>query len=71
MNANKLKGRMVEAGYSQRTLAAAAKMSENSLGNKINGKSSFTLDEATKICSILSITDPLEKAAIFLSEASQ
>jgi DNA-binding XRE family transcriptional regulator len=71
MNANKLKGRMVEAGYSQKTLAAAIKMSENSLSNKLNGRSSFTLDEASEICALLSIVDPTEKVSIFLDRPSQ
>jgi transcriptional regulator with XRE-family HTH domain len=70
MNVNKLKGRMVEAGYTQRTLAIAAKMSENTLSSKLNERRPFNTDEVLVICDLLHITDPAEKAQIFLSEPS-
>lgn len=70
MNANKLRGRIAEAGYTQRKLAAAAKMSENSLSDKLNEKRPFNTDEILVICDLLHITDPVEKAQIFLSNPS-
>lgn len=71
MNVNKLKGRMVEAGYTQRTLAIATKMSENTLSSKLNARRPFNTDEVLVICELLHITDPVEKAQIFLSKPSQ
>ncbi len=70
MNANKLRGRIVEAGYTQKTLAIAVNMSENSLSSKLNEKRPFNTDEILAICKLLKITDPAEKAQIFLSESS-
>ena len=71
MDQRKLLGRMAEAGYTQKMLAADLGKSENSISNKINGKSSFTTDEILKICDLLRITADREKAQIFLSKPSQ
>lgn len=67
MNVNKLKGAIVSAGYTQRTLANMLGMSKNTVNAKINGKSRITMDEVDKICEILSITDIKEKSDIFLT----
>lgn len=66
INALKLKAAIVEAGYTQQSLAEKLKMSPNTLSFKISGKSTFDIEEATKICSILGIEDGEKKAAIFL-----
>lgn len=71
MQANRLKGKIIEAGFSQQALAAQLRMSKNTLSNKINGKTPFNLDEAKNICDILGIHDDAEKAQIFLAETSQ
>lgn len=71
MQANRLRGKIVEAGFSQQALAARLGMSKNTLSNKINGKTPFNLDEAKKICYILGIRDDAEKAQIFLAGSSQ
>lgn len=63
---NKLKGKIMEAGYSQRSLAAALGMSKNTLNAKVNGKIPFNTNEIEKICDKLGIYDGAEKAAIFL-----
>ena len=63
---NKLKGKIVEAGYSQRSLAAVLGMSKNTLNAKVNGKVPFNTVEIEKICEKLGIRDCAEKAAIFL-----
>ncbi len=68
---NKLKGKIVEAGYTQRSLAKEVGMSKNTLNSKVNGKVPFNTDEIERICASLSIVDPVEKAAIFLPQASQ
>ena len=56
-----------ERGMTQRELAHAMSISTNALNRKINGASAFTVDEALKICNILSITDNHEKCNIFLN----
>lgn len=66
MQANKLRARMVEQGYTQRSLAKEINMSENSLGLKLSGRTQFTLAEANRICGVLCITDAMDKADIFL-----
>lgn len=66
-NCAKLRGKLAEAGMTQRELAHAMSISINSLSRKINGASAFTVDEALKICNILSITDNHEKCNIFLN----
>ena len=66
MTSNKLKGKIVEAGYSQRSLAAELGMSKNTLNSKVNGKIPFNTDEIEKICEKLGIHDGAEKASIFL-----
>ena len=71
MNKMKLIGKIAENGYTQKSLAKKLGMSENTLGSRINGKSSFNVDEVMALCEILNISDNAEKAAIFLSCASQ
>ena len=66
MAGNKLKGKIVEAGYSQRSLAVELGMSKNTLNSKVNGKIPFNTKEIEQICEKLGITDCAEKAAIFL-----
>ena len=70
MNSKKLRARMVEAGYTQKTLAQAIGKSENTLSSKMKGRIPFTTDEVLTICDCLKITDNSEKAQIFLCEAS-
>ena len=68
---NKLKGKIAESGYSQRSLAAELGMSKNTLNAKVNGKVPFNTVEVVKICEVLGICDGSEKAAIFLPQPSQ
>lgn len=63
----KLLAKMAENEYSQSDLADALKVSKNTINNKINGKSTFDTKEINKICDILHITEPAEKAYIFLN----
>lgn len=63
---NKFKGKLAEAGYSQKSLAAAIGMSENTLSAKVNGKVPFNTVEIEQICDKLHIHDGVEKASIFL-----
>ena len=72
MLTNELKGKIVAAGYSQKTLAEAMsnekgiKISENTLSKKVNGRVPFDTDEVVCICALLGIHDNDEKARIFL-----
>lgn len=66
INTLKLKAAIIEAGYTQATLAEKLKISQNTLSAKIIGKSVFDIEEATQICEILGINDGAKKAAIFL-----
>ena len=71
MQANLLRGKMAEAGYTQAELAAAMIKSKNTISDKLAGKKQFTCQEAETICRLLSITDPAEMAKIFLLSPSQ
>lgn len=68
---NLLKGKIVASGISRKSLAQQVHVSESTLSDKINGKRSFTLDEAERICEILGIESCEEKVAIFLRSMSQ
>ena len=68
---NKLKAKMVIAGYNQRTLAKACrekgyKISDNTMNAKFNNRSPWTCDDADIIIDVLDIQDPAEKCEIFL-----
>ena len=76
MRTNELKGKIVAAGFTQHSLAAAmgqrgVKISKNTLSKKVNGRVPFDTDEVVCICDLLSIHDNDEKAHIFLSTPSQ
>lgn len=67
MNANALKGRIMEKGLTQEKLAEKIGISQNTMSSRICGHSSFRTDEVKKICRILEIDSSEEKAKIFLS----
>lgn len=67
MASNKLKAKIVEAGFSQRSLARELGMSKNTLNSKVNGKIPFNTVEIERICEKLGIHDGAEKASIFLA----
>ena len=67
MNANALKGRIMEKGLTQEKLAEKIGISQNTMSSRICGHSSFRVDEGKKICRILGIESSEEKAKIFLS----
>lgn len=69
---NKLKARMVLAGYNQRTLTTACiekgyDIGKNAINAKLKGRSPWTCDDADMLCDVLSIHEPAEKASIFLA----
>lgn len=71
---NRLKARMVLAGYNQKTLTAACrergyKTSYNTINAKFNEESPITCDDAEMFCDVLEIHEPVERAGIFLAPA--
>lgn len=66
MNANKLKGKIIEQGLTIARVADLIGMHRSSLYRKINGHERMTVGEAIKIKNILGLTD-LEALDIFLS----
>lgn len=70
LNKRKLLGKIVEAGFNQRTLAHELNMSINTLSAKINGRSQFNTCEIDKVCDALQIADLTDRAEIFLSKPS-
>jgi len=71
LHKRKLRSKMELAGVTQKELAEALSVSENTISAKLNGKSRLYLDEIEKLCSFLGITSDFEKAEIFLSRTSQ
>lgn len=74
VDTNRLKSRMVLAGHNQTTLLAECKrrgykISKNTLGKKINGLAPMNCDDADMLCDVLNITEPVEKAGIFLAKS--
>lgn len=67
VNTIELKKAMLDAGYSQRELAARSNIAKNVLNRKINNKGVFNADEITVLCECLNITDPARKCEIFLA----
>ena len=72
VNANKLRSRMVLAGYTQKTLVDELRskgftMTENTLSAKMNGRSQFYVEDAQAICEILGIDNPDDRVDIFLA----
>lgn len=70
MNAALLRGKMAEAGFSQRKLASFIGISPNSINRKLNGKREFTIGEAIAISTCLHLSD-VERTSIFLPDKSQ
>jgi len=66
MDTAKLKGKIIAAGYTQKTLSEVLKMKVNTLNRKINGRSQWTLDEIARLCEALGLSESREKVEIFL-----
>lgn len=56
-NANKLKGKITEKGYSVKTLASEVGLCETSLRRKINQKSEITIEESLKLKNKLNLSN--------------
>lgn len=55
-NSNKLRGRIVEKGYTLSGFSNAMHVSRPSLRKKINGESEFKASEIEKICLLLDLS---------------
>lgn len=55
MNAQLLRGKMAEKGFTQSKLAKSVGMSENFLSRKLSGEREFRLSEVVSICQLLHI----------------
>ncbi len=65
MDTQKLKGKMAEKNVTQKDLAHALNVTENTFSYKLSGKSDFSLSEVRKISQRLSLTKD-EMVTIFL-----
>lgn len=54
-NYAKLRGRIKEYGYTQKTLANTININSSTLSEKLNNKYEFTVDEINAICKCLKI----------------
>lgn len=70
MNANKLKGKIVEKGLNVAKTADLININRSSFYRKLNGFDAFTVSEAVKIKEVLELTN-LEALEIFLSRTCQ
>lgn len=70
MNIAKLKGKMAEAGISQRKLAKITGISLCTINSRMTGKTEFNADEIISVCDLLGITSAEEKVEIFLTRRS-
>ena len=59
MNANLLKGCIVSCGLTVKQVADKIGIGETTFYRKMNGQSDFYREEISKICDILSISDPV------------
>lgn len=71
LNKNLLRSAIARNGYTQEMLAKMLGISANTLSSRMNGDSSFSIDEVDKICAILGIVSNSEKINIFLASESQ
>lgn len=67
MNVLKFKGKIIENGKNQKWLAEKLGISENTMSQKANGKTPFTLPEINKVGKLLGLSNE-EKIAIFLED---
>lgn len=71
LDAQKLKGKIVEAGMTQGELAKKIGISQNTLTRKLSGRRDFTVGEIDRICDVLQINDNGQKALIFLGSMTR
>ena len=57
MNKNKLKGKIVECGFTYKKMANFLGVSETTFTAKINGKTKFSIDEAKELSARLCLNE--------------
>ncbi|MBQ3540682.1 MAG: helix-turn-helix transcriptional regulator [Phascolarctobacterium sp.] len=67
VNANKLKGKIIEKGYNVSTLSKEINMDKATFYRKLNNDSDFSIKEADRIIDVLCL-DFDEVKAIFFSQ---
>ena len=67
MQANTLRAQIALAGVTQAGLARLCGGTENTLCNKMQGRTEFKTDEIMKICEALDIQDAATRGEIFLT----
>ena len=72
VDVQKLRARMVLKGFNQKSLVnemneRGYKISENTFSAKMNRVSPFDCDLVDMLCDVLEVTEPSEKADIFLA----
>lgn len=63
---NKMRAARVEVGITQKQMAELMGLSENTYNAKECGKRPVNVDEVVTFCKVTGITDPRERALIFL-----
>lgn len=58
--------RMKKAGYTQGDIAQHLGTHKNTISNKLNGRSEFTIPEIKKLCVLLNITESNDIMEIFI-----
>lgn len=71
LNVDLLRAKMAEKRHSQRSLARAIGMSENTLSSRMCLHTSLNTEEIDNICEVLDIINPSDKINIFLHSPSQ
>lgn len=69
MDYSRLRGRIAECGFTQKSLAESVSISEGQFCQKMSGKYPFKQTEIERICDVLSI-EASEIGAYFFSPAS-
>ena len=67
VNYDEMRAARVKARLTQKQMAEFIGVSENTYNSKESGKSPIDVSEAVLFCSAVGITDPAEKALIFLA----
>ena len=68
VDTRRLRDRISYKGYKMSYVANELGMSSASLLNKLDNKTSFKLDEVTKLCKLLDICSLKEKDSIFFAQ---
>jgi transcriptional regulator with XRE-family HTH domain len=55
LNTNKIRGLMAEKGITQADVAKKLNISQNSVGNKLQGKTKFTANEIGLLCNVFKV----------------